>query len=81
MHFERQSKNNANVCALLFKFPRVNVVLSKPSVRQEDFEHKAQKEAENENQEHRQSDVPSSFRDEPGSWKIFIPMFYHRKYK
>lgn len=62
MHFERQSKNNANVCALLFQFPRVNVVLSKPSVRQEDFEHKAQKEAEKENQEHRQSNVPSTFR-------------------
>ena len=77
MHFERQSKNNANVCALLFQFPRVNVVLSKPSVRQEDFEHKNQKEAEKENQEHRQSNVPSSFRYEPSCKEIFIPMFYH----
>ena len=52
-----------------------------PIVSQEDFEHKNQKEAEKENQEHRQSNVPSSFRDEPSYWKIFIPMFYHRKYK
>ena len=38
---------------------------------------KTNKESKQEHEEHRQSDVLSSFRDEPCCRKIFIPMFYH----